>query len=86
MGLMSRIDQRMTLMGEMFRQTDADLSRLPHFGLETRYRSAVARCLGCSSKVKCQQWLAANHQDTAPPAFCRNAGLIAELREKKAGT
>ncbi len=44
---------------------------------------AVLRCAACSDPVHCNAWL--NRRDTladATPGYCRNADLMATLREK----
>lgn len=44
---------------------------------------AVLRCAACSDPVHCNAWL--NRRETradATPGYCRNADLMATLREK----
>ncbi len=42
---------------------------------------AVFRCTGCTGTAECEVWLATpTNGETAPPDYCRNAHLFAELR------
>ncbi|AMY68436.1 DUF6455 family protein [Frigidibacter mobilis] len=45
------------------------------------WRDAVLACTGCADPGDCMIWLADRHEAgaEAPPDYCRNAGLMAEL-------
>lgn len=43
---------------------------------------AVLRCTECSDPGHCQGWLAQSGARDAPPAYCRNVDLFADLKGK----
>jgi len=45
---------------------------------------AVLRCTQCSDPEHCKGWLAQGEARTAPPAYCRNIELFADLKGKDA--
>lgn len=81
MGAWSRIATHMELMSRMFAKTHALENGGSLTGLEPLLKGAMFRCTGCQDVEGCRQWLENAEDDSAPPAFCANASLIARLRE-----
>lgn len=44
-------------------------------------RNAVIKCVACPSEEECRGWLASAPPGSAPPTFCRNAALLAALKD-----
>ena len=48
----------------------------------TELEDAVLRCTGCEQPCACESWLATQNTPVeAPPAYCRNAEIFADLRK-----
>jgi len=73
MSLISRIDRKAQLMGEMMRCVGVDLATMPEFAGETAMRNAMWRCLACRNGDACASWLASAKPGTPAPDFCTNA-------------
>ena len=73
MGLITKMDQRLELMGKMMRQTQFDLTKSNTLNLDQSYRKSVFKCLNCTSESQCRQWLDASKETTEAPDFCPNA-------------
>ena len=48
------------------------------------FRGAALRCMSCGEAKACREWLDEAKPADAPPAYCRNADLIARLRADNA--
>lgn len=70
--------ERLDLMSEMFKRTDAMDALLRSVHNEQHLRSAMHTCLGCRHAADCRAWLAES-RDTVPPAFCPNAPRIRQF-------
>ena len=59
-----------------------DLGEALREGLLTRdeYADTVGRCRSCPEPEACRKWLTSTETAEAPPVYCRNATLFAELR------
>ncbi|GGO88426.1 hypothetical protein GCM10011348_43860 [Marinobacterium nitratireducens] len=80
MGIIRHIDDRLELMGLMLEATGADLARLSGQTLETEFRSAAYRCLGCRREAECERWLSQEHHEDPAPDFCPNSELMNRTR------
>jgi hypothetical protein len=79
MGFFRRIEEHGTLMSRMMRRTGADVGNIEGKGGESALRSAIFRCIACTSADSCRDWLADAEPGSPPPAFCRNAELFRSL-------
>lgn len=83
MTIMQKIDRHANLMHRMAETVGADLGDALVSGRLSgqQVRSAVIRCSGCAHADECVGWLGDHAGGAeAAPSFCRNAGLLARLR------
>jgi len=73
--------RHMDLMSAMFAKTGAAGNELA-FASENTLKQAILRCQSCGAERECKNFLDTARQDAAPPPFCRNASLIASMREQ----
>ena len=76
MGIIEKIDQRLSMMGDMMTATDTDLSTEATISSVSGYRSMVSRCLNCPQPDECKTWLQEGHEHAEAPAFCPNRGIL----------
>ncbi len=83
MGILERIDKRLTLMNEMMHTVGAVDGIPAAYSAEQQLRTATTRCIACRMPESCGQWLA-EHRDGAPaaPDFCPNRQLFASWAER----
>lgn len=81
MSLISRIDHKAQLMGEMMRCVGADLSAMADITGESQLRNAMWRCMACRKGDACEAWLASAKPGSPAPDFCNNAGLFNDMRD-----
>ncbi len=76
MGIIEKMDQRLSMMGDMMRATDTDLADTLAHASSAQYSAMVSRCLNCPAPKQCQDWLAEGHTHAQPPEFCPNADQL----------
>lgn len=80
MGLFTRLDKHMDLMGGMADRLGVDLDQtLQSEAMVGSYRSAVLRCASCKEAGACQQWQAAHAKAHVTPSYCRNSQWFSAL-------
>jgi hypothetical protein len=79
MGVFEKVIAHLELMSRMMNRTGAAHGLHKAGEIESGIRAAAARCTSCTDEKACREWLEHAPQDSAPPAFCRNAGFIERL-------
>lgn len=79
---LTRYDVHAGLVDRMADKLGIDISEQTQRGKMTdqEFGRSVARCLGCTDVAACEAWLEIQQgQADAPPPYCRNAGLFADM-------
>lgn len=76
MGAFEKVITHLDLMSRMMNRTGASRGLRKAGEIERGIRGAAARCTSCTDEKACREWLERAPQDSAPPAFCRNAAFI----------
>lgn len=83
MGLFTKLDNHMDLMGGMADRVGVDLAEsMVSEPVAVGYRAAVMRCATCREAGACAQWQAAHEHADHTPGYCRNAGWFELLKEQ----
>lgn len=81
---MKKMDHHLDLLGHMAETLGIDLNaamRAGRLSPET-YRAAALRCTGCDAPEACAHWQRDHRAGAAAaPDYCRNANLLAALKE-----
>ena len=76
MGILDKTDERLSMMGDMMRATDTDLSQPGILNSPSNYAAMVSRCLNCPAPDACKTWLKQGNTRVAAPDFCPNAEVL----------
>lgn len=74
--MFDKTDDRLSMMGDMMRATNTDLSDPGMLSSTSNYAAMVSRCLNCPAPDACKTWLKEGKAHTNAPDFCPNANVL----------
>ena len=81
-----RVQRQAARMPEMMQRLNVDPGKLARLRRGNAYVEARARCLSCSAKNRCLQWLDSPEQTGERAEFCPNLALFEACKRECAGT